>query len=207
MIIKKEVKKYWDKFWFLLWKDDSFKGWLFSIIFIFIFIKFIFFPLLSLLTGTVLPLAIVESCSMYHEGNLLSDYNSWFEENKEKYSNFDIEKEEFREFIFTNGFNKADILLILGANTNKLKVGDVIIFTAGTTNPVIHRIVEIDEQNGKRFFSTMGDNNDGQLNFEKNISEDRIIGKAVFKLMPYIGWVKLVFFEWQKSSSEKGFCD
>jgi len=207
MITEKDLKKYWKKFWFLLWKDDSFKGWIFSIIIIFVFIKFIFFPLLSLATGTVLPLAIVESCSMYHEGNLLSDYDEWYLEHETKYTDFGIEKDDFKEFIFTKGFNKADILFILGAKPKKLEIGDVIIFTAGTSNPVIHRIVEINDLDGSRVFSTIGDNNNGQLSFEKNISEDRIIGKAAFKIAPYVGWVKLIFFEGTKSQNERGFCD
>src|SRR3989338_386228 len=106
MALKKRLKHYWDKFWFLLWKDDSLKGWIFSIIFLFIFIKFIFFPGLSLVTGTSLPLAIVESCSMYHQGNLLSDYDGWWETHENKYEDFDITKEDFSEFSFQKGFNK-----------------------------------------------------------------------------------------------------
>ena len=203
---KNKLKKLLKRFWFLLWKDDSFKGWVFSIIVIFVFIKFIFFPLLSLVTGTVLPLAIVESCSMYHQGNLFSDYDEWFQNHESKYSKFGIEKNEFEKFIFKKGFNKADVLFIIGMKSEKLKVGDVIIFTAGTNNPIIHRIVEIKTQDGKFVFSTIGDNNDGQLNFEKNISESQVIGKSVFKIMPYVGWIKLIFFEGSKSPSEKGLC-
>ena len=51
---KKRFKKFWKKFWFIVWKDDSLKGWIISIIFLFVVIKFIFFPLLNLATGTTL---------------------------------------------------------------------------------------------------------------------------------------------------------
>lgn len=57
------------KFWHLLWKDESWKGWVFSIIVLIIFIKLIFFPAFNFMTGTKLPLSIVESCSMYHNEN------------------------------------------------------------------------------------------------------------------------------------------
>ncbi len=207
MVFTEEVKKYWDKFWFLLWKDDSFKGWAFSLIFLIIFIKFIFFPLLSFTTGTQLPLAIVESCSMYHQGNLLSDFDSWWNANGEKYSSFNVEKNDFDKFGFKKGFNKGDILSIRGVNPDKLKVGDVVVFAAGINHPVIHRIVSIKEENGKRVFSTMGDNNMGQLQQEKAISEDSIIGKASVKMIPYFGWIKLIFFEGGKSPGERGFCN
>jgi len=202
-----DIKKGWDKFWFILWKDDSFKGWIFSIIFLFIFIKFVFFPTLSLITGTSLPLAIVESCSMYHDNNLLSNYNEWWEGHNNKYSEFDLTKEEFKNFIFKKGFNKGDILFIVGANPEKLKVGDVIIFNAGQRNPIIHRIIEIKESNGDKIFSTIGDNNNAQIPFEKHIVSDQIMGKSVFKLAPYLGWGKLIFFEYKKNPSERGFCN
>ena len=207
MNLKKRARKYWEKFWFLLWKDDTWKGWLFSIVFIFIFIKFIFFPTLGLVTGTSLPLAIVESCSMYHEGNLLSDYDEWWQEHESKYSEYNIEKGGFKNFKFSNGFNKGDILFIIGANPEKLKMGDVIIFNARQRNPIIHRIIDINQKNGANVYSTIGDNNNGQLSFEKDISHDQIIGRAVFKIAPYLGWGKLIFYEWKKPSSERGMCN
>ena len=203
---KEDFKKWWNKFYFTVWKDDSFKGWIISIIFLFILIKFIFFPTLSLVTGTTLPLAIVESCSMYHSGNLLSNNANWWENHKTKYSNFDLTQEAFKNFIFQNGFNKGDMLFIIGANTNKLKVGDVVIFNAGRAHPIIHRIIAINETEDKKTFSTIGDNNNGQLSIEKNIQENQIVGKAVFKVAPYLGWIKLIFFEGLKAPQEKGFC-
>ena len=207
MSVKKDVKKILSKFWFLLWKDESFKGWLFSIIFIFIFIKFIFFPIMSLLTGTPLPLAIIESCSMYHNGNLLSNKDSWFSRHEEKYSEFEIEKSNFLDFRFEKGMNKGDILFVIGANPEKLEVGDVIIFNAEQRNPIIHRIVEIKNENGEKIFSTIGDNNNGQLSFEQNIKSNQIVGKPILKIAPYLGWIKLIFFENTKSPSERGFCE
>jgi len=200
----KDLKKWWNKLWFLLWKDDSFKGWLFSIIFIFIFIKFIFFPTLSFITGTPLPLAIVESCSMYHDGNLLSNYDEWWESHEEKYSIYEIEKDEFENFKFQKGLNKGDILFVLGTKAEKLKVGDVIIFNADQRNPVIHRIIGIEQDN--YIFSTIGDNNNGQLSFEKNINSNNIIGKPIIKIAPYLGWLKLMFFETKKSPIDRGSC-
>ena len=98
MKLKKRLRNYWSKFWYILWKDDSFKGWLFSVIFLIVFILFIFFPLLRFATGTVLPLAIVESCSMYHEGNLLSDYDEWWNGHDSKYSSFQVKKLDFHKY-------------------------------------------------------------------------------------------------------------
>ena len=193
---KKDVKNFLNKFWYLVWKDDSFKGWIISIIFIFIVIKFIFFPTLSLVTGTQLPLAIVESCSMFHSGNFLSNYNNWWGQNEIKYSQFKITKEQFDEFSFKKGFNKGDILFIIGTKPEKIEIGDVIIFNSGVRNtPIIHRVVSIRQENEKYIFSTIGDNNPSQISFEKSINQNQIVGKAVFRIAPYIGWGKLFFYQ------------
>ena len=205
-IEKGDVKKFFQKFWFLLWKDKSFKGWLFSIVFLFLFIKFIFFPFLSLVTGTSLPLAIVESCRMYHKGGSFSNFDAWWNNHEEKYAKLGINETDFRGFQMKKGFNKGDILFIIKADPKKIRKGDIIIFIANQRNPIIHRVIEIKEEGGKMILSTIGDNNNGQLSFEKEITEEQLVGKAVMKLAPYMGWVKLVFYDWQKPIGERGFC-
>jgi hypothetical protein len=209
--MKKEAssKNIFKKFWYLLWKDDSLKGWAFSIIFFFLFIKFIFFPLLSLATGTALPLAIVESCSMHHKSTLFSNFNIWWERHETKYENLDMEKENFQgRFLsqFRRGFTKGDILFITGVKPEKIKIGNVIIFNAGEQNPIIHRVVAIRQEEEEYIFSTFGDNNGGQLGFEQSINKDQILGKARFRIIPYLGWGKLIFFEHLKDPEERGIC-
>ena len=82
-------------------------------------------------------MAIVESCSMYHDGNLLSSSDSWFEKHKEKYSEFKIGKEGFGSFRFKKGLNKGDILFVIGTDPAKVEISDVIIFNANQKNPII----------------------------------------------------------------------
>lgn len=206
MNIQEGLKEYWKKFWFLLWKDDSLKGWIFSVIFLFLFIKLVFFPVLNLATGTSLPLAIVESCSMYHKGDMVSNFNSWWTRHENKYNPYIINEPGFRNFSFHNGFNKGDILFIIGTKPEKLEVGDVIVFDAGQQNPIIHRIINISREEDKYFFSTIGDNNNGQLSAEKRVSSEQLIGKASFRVAPLFGWLKLIFYDWSKPQSERGFC-
>ncbi|HKL24116.1 MAG TPA: signal peptidase I [Candidatus Nanoarchaeia archaeon] len=203
---QKKFKDFLDKFWFIVWKDDSFRGWIISILFIFLVIKFVFFPLVSFVAGTSLPLAIVESCSMHHDGNMFSDFDKWWVNNGDKYERFNINKLEFEDFKLKRGFTKGDILFITGADPEKLEKGDIIVFNAGRNRPVIHRIVNIENTSKGYYFSTLGDNNPVQLSSEKRISEDEIIGKASFRIAPYLGWVKLVFYEPLRTDSEKGVC-
>lgn len=216
-----ETKRGFKKFWYLLWQDNSLKGWIFSLIFLFVFIKFIFFPVLSLVTGTSLPLAIVESCSMYHQGNIFSDFDSWFNKHEGKYGEINITKEEFQNFILRKGFDKGDILFMIRANPEKLKVGDIILFNSGNSRtPVIHRIIKIERKVdgqgnlGVLTFTTMGDNNNqilipsnnpGGVD-ERTIKQEQLVGKAVFRIVPWLGWAKLIFFDGSKPGSERGFC-
>ncbi len=202
----KKVKNFFKKFWFLLWKDNSFKGWIFSLMFIFVFIRFLFFPLLALTTGTSLPLAIVESCSMYHQGNIFSDFNSWFQRHDLKYEALNITEQQFDRFSLHNGFGKGDILFIVVVKPQNIHVGDIIVYNAQQQAPIIHRVINITNNSGTYFFSTEGDNNNGQLSFENGINQNQIIGKASFMVAPYIGWIKLIFYQNQEPVYERGSC-
>jgi signal peptidase I len=202
-----KFKKFLKRAWEIIWKDDSFKGWIISLIFIFVVIKLIIFPLLNLVTGTSLPMAIVESCSMYHSGNVFGNFDNWWDRHDSKYESFNLNESEFRDFTLKKGFSKGDILFIIKAKPEKLEVGDIIIFNAGEKNPVIHRIVSIKQEEGEYTFSTMGDNNNGQLPAELSIKSEQLVGKAVFRIIPSAGWAKLVFYEHLRIQSERGFCD
>lgn len=191
----KKFKKYSMEFWRFL-KKDSWTSFAVTLLLAFIIIKFVFFPGISLITGTSLPIVIVESCSMYHhEAGFGNTFGS------PVYEKYGIELEDTEGWDFPNGFSKGD--LIFAVRAKNLKVGDVIIFHGGAANPLIHRIVETGET-----YSTKGDNyktNSKQLASELDISEDQIIGKALFRI-PFVGWAKLIFFESGRLDSQKGLC-
>lgn len=271
------LKKFYD---FL--KEDSLPSLIVTLVLAFIIIKFIFFPLLSFVTGTSLPLVIVESCSMHHpedweeifnrqgtcengQTKLRIDENSFtileqsgnYKINKirferqnfnrlieipieeinvgnhityttekgeftqviteiknntyftrgnyycqieELYNDYNISLEEAKSFHFRNGLNKGDIVFVLGPKN--IEKGDVIIFNAGASHPVIHRTIKITDSG---IITTKGDNNNGILNSEKSIFPENVLGKAVFKI-PYAGWIKLIFFEHTRREDQRGFC-
>ncbi|MFP4567940.1 MAG: signal peptidase I [Candidatus Woesearchaeota archaeon] len=195
------------KTWHFIWHDDSILSWFVNVILAFLIVKFIFYPLLSLALGSSLPLVAVTSSSMEHRVSSSGDVNSicgtsvdfsgrpsfdvwwsvcgkWYEENT------NISFEEFKSFPMTRGFNKGDIILLVG--TNNLEVGDVIVFQAAKEYPIIHRIINISEDN----IVTKGDNNQGlivdsQLN-ERRVSPSVVLGKAYLRI-PYLGYVKIWF--------------
>lgn len=180
---------YLKNFWTFL-KKDTWQSWLVSLLLLVIIIRFIFFPTLSLITGSSLPLVVVESCSMYHS----SSFDNWWNQNEALYEQYDISKEDFSSFPSKKGLNKGDIIFVWGRS--EIKKGDILIFEARQQHPIIHRTVTLDP------ISTKGDNNAQQHSFEENINERAVIGKASFKV-PYLGWIKLSLFEFSKWASSR----
>lgn len=182
--------------WNWIWKSNSILSWIVALVIIFLFIKFIFFPGLSLIFGNSLPLAGVESSSMDHsslkycvEYNIngrCTDYSTRYEicgneVNQGKYFNFDdywntcgswyekrdISKEEFSEFPMKNGFSKGDIIIVWGRFTPK--VGDIIIFQANSDSYAPRPIIHRIVKIENSIISTKGDHNQDQLSKINNI--------------------------------------
>ena len=103
------LKQIWKKVWWFVWEDNSIWSWLVNIVLAFILIKFIVYPGLGLLLTTSHPIVAVVSTSMEHD----TGFDSWWAQNQDFYSKFDITKEEFLTFRFKRGFNKGDIMKIL----------------------------------------------------------------------------------------------
>lgn len=200
------VKSVPRRFWIFL-KEDSWPSLLVSIILIVLIIKFIFFPLLSFITGSPLPLVVIESCSMYHP----SQFEDWWGQNSVLYENKNITKSKFSKFSFKNGLNKGDIVFVWGRAN--YKIGDVITFIPNPEStskyPIIHRLVSLNPK------GTKGDNNIIQLmknnihnpqqTDETSIPDENIMGKAALRI-PFVGWIKLIFFEPFKDLKFRGFC-
>jgi len=180
------------KFWRFLQKD-TWPSWIVSILLIVISIKFILFPTISLITGSPLPLVVIESCSMYHE----SGFEEWWIKNSAWYESNNITKTEFLSYSFKNGLNKGDIILVIGKK--EYKKGDIIIFNAATAHPLIHRLINTAP------LSTKGDHNTVQLSIEKTIAKEAVIGKSFLRI-PLLGWIKLIFFEPFRPEYERGLC-
>lgn len=224
---KKEFKKLLKKTWYFIWEDNSIWSWVVNIILAFVLIKFMVYPGLGLILSTSHPVVAVVSSSMEHKavytclkidentdgcvdygykicGNLygekeffrLDEY--WNECGKWYKNNTNIDKNEFSEFSFKNGFNKGDIMFLVGKGAEGIEVGDVIVFRSNRKDPIIHRVVKKMQDNGEVSFQTKGDNNEASIKNNKldetNLEENVIIGKAVFRV-PLLGYIKIWFVE------------
>ena len=78
-------------------------------------------------------------------------------------------------------FESGDLIFIKKCDTSKLKEGDIITFHTIIENQYAlntHRIQKIDEANGVRSYTTIGDNNNGIAD-QHVISDGDIVGKYV----------------------------
>ena len=195
-----KFKNFLKKAWHFLWEEDSLLSLLANIAVAFILIKFIVYPGLGLILGTNYPVVAVVSGSMEHDGS----FDEWWQSKaycngictqEQWYLQDNITKETFREYLFKNGFNKGDIMVLKGIKPKNIKRGDVIVFQKQSNKePIIHRVIRIAEIDEGSVFETKGDHNQGSGDIDKDIRESDLIGKAVFKI-PFLGWVKIVFTE------------
>ncbi|MBW2981115.1 signal peptidase I [Candidatus Woesearchaeota archaeon] len=202
---RKQIKKLFRKTWHFIWEDNSIWSWLVNIVLAFILIKFIVYPGLGFILSTSHPIVAVVSSSMEHN----ADFEEWWSRSGVWYASNNITKDDFLGFSLRAGFNKGDIMVLKGGKPKDIKIGDVIVFRSARVNPkpdpIIHRIVQIEDQDGKIVYQTKGDNyrtNSKQINgcfpdgciYESDIWGSQIIGRAVARI-PFLGWVKIAFVE------------
>ena len=173
-----KVKRVWN----FIWEDDSLISWVVNVILAFLIVKFLIFPGLGLVLDTSHPVVAVVSESMDHRGN----FDDWWTRQGQWYEDRGITKEQFMQYDMKNGFKKGDIIFLRGKD--KFEIGEVVVFSANSNNPIIHRVVE--KKDGK--YQTKGDaNSDSSKTLgEVDISKERVIGKALFRV-PFLGWVKV----------------
>ena len=200
-----EIKKTFAKIWHFIWDDNSIWSWIVNIILAFVLIKFIVYPLLSIIFATSHPVVAVVSSSMEHNG---LSFDKWWDKNN-WYSKNGMTKEEFSSYTMKSGFNKGDIIVLLGKQPKDIKRGDIIVFQTAKREPIIHRVVAVSGNNGKYIYSTKGDNNQGQIKNqyvdETNIPESLVIGTAFLKI-PVLGYVKILSVEFACSIYHFEFC-
>jgi signal peptidase I len=201
---KQEFKRKAKKVWWFIWDSNSVWSWIVNIILAFIIIKFLVYPGLGFAFGTSHPIVAVVSGSMEHsmDSNLnLCDktfnqkqsinFDSYWDSCGQWYeTNVNITKQEFQTFKFHNGFNKGDIIILMGTPVEKIIPGDIIVFSGYRPDPIIHRVVKNWEQNDIYYFQTKGDHNAQTFAFESKIPEQEYIGRAVVKV-PYLGYIKI----------------
>ena len=95
--------------------------------------------------------------------------------------------------------HKGDLLFIQGVDPEDIEIGDVIVYDAhglwwgAPEDPIVHRVVDIEEDDDKLYFITKGDAN--ELKDKEPVPENRVLGKVVGRI-PYVGWVKIILTDY-----------
>ena len=207
MAKKKNFSKTLKKTWDFIWKDNSVWSWIVNIILAFLIIKFLLYPGIGLAMSCNRPVVAVVSGSMEHNGNFNEwwttpiFYNGYSYSQQDFYFKYNLTYENFSKFSFKNGFNKGDIMFIVGVKPKDVKIGDVIVYNQRLPDPIIHRVIKIDKINGSYYFTTKGDHNPDLLRTnlvnEEDVPQNLLVGKASFRI-PWLGWVKIGFVEFIK---------
>jgi len=209
----KKFKPILGKIWYFIWEEESLLSWIVNIILAFVIIKFLVYPGLGLLLGTNYPIVAVVSKSMEHKpdnniicGNQVISYKNSFDSYwkicGKWYEERNISKNKFSTWPFKNGFNKGDLMILIGKKPENIDEGEVIVYRAKRPDikrdPIIHRVIGKWTNDSIYYFKTKGDNNPSIINDtiigEAEISEDRVFGNAVLRI-PLLGYVKIIFVE------------
>lgn len=190
----------WKGLWYFIWEDNSVLSWVVNVILSFVIIKFLLYPGLGFMFSTTHPIVAVVSGSMEHQDNFDSWWgsialcNEGYCSQAEHYSLYSITKKEFSKFPFKNGFNKGDLMVLVGKEPKEISLGDVIVFKSNRPDPIIHRVIRKWNQEDYYHFQTKGDNNPTSYAGvrEEDIKEERVVGTAVARI-PFLGWIKIIF--------------
>lgn len=85
-------------------------------------------------------------------------------------------------------YHTGDVVIVRQVPPEQVQVGDVILFK-GKGGSIVHRVVEIQEQDGQRIFITKGDNNN---TLDDPVTPEEYGGKAV-GFIPRVGWIAIIF--------------
>ena len=88
----------------------------------------------------------------------------------------------------TGSINEGDAIIYEDYDGQPIEEETVVVFTTNEKNLIVHRVVDIKQENGIIYYTTKGDANDSAD--AGYITEENLRGVVLFKL-PYIGQVSL----------------
>ncbi len=96
-------------------------------------------------------------------------------------------------------YYRGDIIVIKGTDPASIQVGDIVVYKRPYQDiPIVHRAINIIEEDGALYFVTKGDNNPFEDSYFENgkkfpgVPDYAIMGKSVMKI-PKLGYVTIFF--------------
>lgn len=94
---------------------------------------------------------------------------------------------------------RGDLVVVKGVEGGKIDSGDIVVYRSPFKRiAVVHRVIDVENHNGKRYFITKGDNDetnplsDQEVGIAPPLTEEDIKGEVVFSI-PKVGLVKVWF--------------
>ncbi|MEM3346409.1 MAG: signal peptidase I, partial [Desulfurococcaceae archaeon] len=73
---------------------------------------------------------------------------------------------------------EGDLVIIVRVKPEDIGVGDIIVFRTPNGRLVVHRVIDVVEVDGRKYYVTMGDNNRVRdVYYPVGVPYDRVIGK------------------------------
>ncbi len=96
-------------------------------------------------------------------------------------------------------YYRGDIIVIRGVDPSDIQVEDIVVYKRPYQDiPIVHRVVDIIEDNGNLYFLTKGDNNPFEDTYFENgnklpgVPEHAVLGKSIMRI-PKLGYVTIFF--------------
>jgi len=96
-------------------------------------------------------------------------------------------------------YYRGDIIVIKGTDSSNIQVRDIVVYKRPYQDiPIVHRAINIIEEDGVLYFVTKGDNNTFEDSYYENgkklpgVPDYAILGKSVMKI-PKLGYVTIFF--------------
>lgn len=169
--------------WKFIWEDDSLLSYIVFVLLAFVLLRFMVFPGFLFLTGYS-DVAAVMTSSMEHGETIKYTFNDWLE-----FNNFS--EEEVNSWPYLDGLNVGDVIAVKKVPAEEIEVGDVILFYT-PKGQIIHRVVDIKNNETGYYFTTKGDANGEVGDLEIDTPYSQVKGKLVNKV-PYLGYPKVLF--------------
>lgn len=170
------------RFFYWLFKGKSLVSNVAFLIFAYFALKFVLMPAFLWVAGLNDVVAVL-SGSMHHQpGSIDNTFTGWL-----VFKGFN--ETVYNAWPFMHGLEIGDVVTVEPGN---ISAGDVIVYYYGK-NMIIHRVVNITEMNGTKYYTTKGDANPESMTFEVNIPESIIVGKAGTRV-PFLGWPRVILY-------------
>ncbi len=86
----------------------------------------------------------------------------------------------------------GDVAIIARISPSRIQPGDVIQFRSVEHPAVLHRVIEVEEVDGRRYFVTKGDANENPDS--EPVLADNVVGRQIYTIRD-VGWISVAFKE------------